>query len=71
MPERHPGRRLKNKWQKVNYHLLLGEVPVAVPGYRLLFCQTTRTWHRLAGVGGTRYLAKGTAEQSLLKVEKT
>jgi hypothetical protein len=62
---------MKNKWQKVNYHLLLGEVPVALPGYCLLFFQTTRTWHRLAGAGGTSYLEKGTAEQSLLKVEKT
>jgi hypothetical protein len=28
---------MKNKWKKLNYHPLFGEVPVAVPGYRLLF----------------------------------
>jgi hypothetical protein len=47
---------MKNKWQKLNYHLLFGEVP----GYRLLFCQKTRTWHRLVGAGDTRQAVIGT-----------
>jgi hypothetical protein len=28
---------MKNKWQKLNYHLLFGEVPLAVPRYLLNF----------------------------------
>jgi hypothetical protein len=49
---------MKNKWQKFNNHPLLGEVPVAVPRYRLLFCQKNRTWHLLAG--GTSQAVLGT-----------
>jgi hypothetical protein len=54
---------MKNKWQKVNNHPLLGEVHVAVPGYRLLFCQKTRTRHLLAGAGGTRQALLGTQQR--------
>jgi hypothetical protein len=49
---------MKNKWQKANYHPLLGEVP----GYCLLFCQKNRTRHRLAGAGGTCQAVLSTAE---------
>jgi hypothetical protein len=45
--------------------ILLGEVP----GYHLLFFQKTHTGHRLAGAGGTRYLAKGTAEKFLFATD--